>query len=140
MAAKARPGIPRLFGCCDGFAPGGDLAGVAARHHIAAAAGYVNWVGRTVRQVREEAALYDAVQRHLRVKAGAGARAADIACTPGCGSSFVTTSRPAGCTLSPEPPTPLGWKLRKAGALIGAPLAAPARSRRDRAARVAGCW
>ena len=66
MAARAAPGIAALFGCCDGFAPGGDLAGWLRAHHIPAAAGYVNWVGRTVRQVREEAALYDAVQQHLQ--------------------------------------------------------------------------
>ena len=66
MAARAAPGIAALFGCCDGFTPGGDLAGWLRAHHIQAAAGYVNWVGRTVRQVREEAALYDAVQRHLQ--------------------------------------------------------------------------
>jgi hypothetical protein len=122
LAARAAPGIRALFGCCDGFAPAGDLAGWLRDHHIRAAAGYVNWVGRTVRQVGEEAALYDAVQRHLQREwttlRGEPARRVQFRL-----SELIREDITAGrLTLSPEPPTPVGWTLRKLLNLVGAPL------------------
>lgn len=122
MAARAAPGIATLFGHCDGFAPGGDLAGWLRAHHIQAAAGYINWVGRTVGQVREEAALYDAVQRHLRrewstLKGEPAQRVHHRL------SESIREDLTAGrLTLSPEPPTPIGWTLRRLLSLFGAPL------------------
>lgn len=122
MAARAAPGIGTLFGCCDGFTPGGDLAGWLRAHHIPAAAGYINWVGRTVRQVREEAALYDATQRHLQREwttlAGRSAQHVHVRL-----SELIRADIDAGrVTLSPEAPTPFGWTLRKLLNLVGAPI------------------
>jgi hypothetical protein len=122
VARRGAPGLTALFGCCDGFAPGDDLAGWLKRHHVPAAASYINWLGRTVRQVREEAALFAAVQRHLRAEwlalrdqpaAKVHARLRALVCDD------VQAGR---LTMSPEPPTPLGWKLRRLAHLIGVPL------------------
>ena len=122
MAARAAPGIAALFGCCDGFTPGGDLAGWLREHHIQAAAGYVNWVGRTVRRVREEAALYDAVQRHLQREwttlVGEPPSRVHLRLR-----ELIRADIAVGrLTLSPDAPTPLGWTLRKVLNLVGAPL------------------
>ena len=122
MAAKAAPGVTTLFGCCDGFAPGGDLAGWLRAHHIPAAAGYVNWVGRSVLQVREESALYEAVQRHLQNEGQAlthepAPRVHARLC------ELIRADIAAGhLRLSAEPPTPVGWTVRKLLHAIGAPL------------------
>ena len=43
-----------------GFATDTDLFDWMKQHEAPAIAVYVNWRGRTVRQIREEAALYDA--------------------------------------------------------------------------------
>ncbi|HUU34272.1 MAG TPA: hypothetical protein VMW48_09410 [Vicinamibacterales bacterium] len=112
MAAKAGPGTTALFACCEGFSPAGDLAGWLRAHHIQAAAGYVNWVGRTVRKVREEAALYDAVQRHLQREwptlANQPAYRVHLSLR-----ELVWGELAAGqLTLTPDAPTPLGWRLR----------------------------
>ncbi|MEZ5291118.1 MAG: hypothetical protein R2745_08555 [Vicinamibacterales bacterium] len=123
MAAKAGPGLHALFECCDGFAPGGDLAGWLRAHHIQAAAGYVNWVGRTVRQVKEEEALYQAVRSYLREPAPrpAGLTASSIHAEV---RARVWADVAAGrLTLTPEAPTPLGWKLRSLAHAVLWPIA-----------------
>jgi hypothetical protein len=122
MAEKAGPGIRTLFGHCDGFLPAGDLAGWLRAHHLPAAAGYINWVGRTVRQIREEAALHDAVHDHLRREWDT------LKSEPAQRVHFrlselirqdITSGRLA---LSPDPPAPIGWTIRKLLNLLGAPL------------------
>ena len=65
MAARVPAGLRAIFSCCDGFAPGADLVRWMQAHNVPNAASYVNWRGRTVRQVHEEAALHDALERHI---------------------------------------------------------------------------
>ena len=90
--------------------------------------------------MREEAALYDAVQQHLqREWHDAGARAARIACTTGCRELIRDDVAAGRLTLSPEPPTPLGWTLRKLLHVIGAPLLLLLVLAGHRAARDS-CW
>ena len=48
------PGCDRIFSHCEGFSGRGDLLDWMTAHERPAATHYVNWVGRTVRQVREE--------------------------------------------------------------------------------------
>jgi hypothetical protein len=121
VASRAAPGIRALFGCCDGFSPDGDLAAWLRRHHVPAAASYVNWVGRTVRQVREEEALSAAVQRHLRREW------TSLAHQPAHHvharlRALVGGSGEGRLTLSPDAPTPFGWKLRTLLHRFGVPL------------------
>jgi hypothetical protein len=122
VAVRARAGLTAIFSCCDGFTPGGDLAGWLKRHHVPAAASYVNWLGRTVRQVREEAALFAAVQRHLREQPPA-LRDQPAGRVHARLRALVQDDVRAGrLTLSPDPPTPLGWTVRKWAHLLGVPL------------------
>ena len=64
LVEVAAPGLRRLFGHCEGFANGDDVALRAwlAAHRIRPAASYVNMPGRTVAQVREEAELHRALR------------------------------------------------------------------------------
>src|SRR6185295_2527352 len=59
LARLAAPGLRQIFSCCKGFAPDSDLLAWMNAHAQAPAANYVNWIGRTVRQIREEARLRD---------------------------------------------------------------------------------
>ncbi len=55
--AQDCPGLRRAFEFCVDFAADADLERWMEAHRIKPAASYVNWVGRTVVQVREEARL-----------------------------------------------------------------------------------
>jgi hypothetical protein len=122
LARRAAPGLGTVFSCCEGFSPGSDLAGWMRSHRAPAAAQFVNWQGRTVRRIREEAALREALQQHVRSAeaevAGRTAREAHAALR-----RLVAADLAAGrLTLSPELPTPLGWRIRDVLHLVGVPL------------------
>jgi hypothetical protein len=84
------------------------------------AANYVNWRGRTVQQAREEAILHDAIQNYVETNAavcGMPAREAHATVR-----RHIAAEQSAGrITLSPEPPTPLGWKIADVAHLVGVP-------------------
>src|SRR5437899_2000521 len=55
LVARGDSGLRLLFSCCRP-APGADLLGWLEENDKPASAAYVNWIGRTVLQVREESA------------------------------------------------------------------------------------
>ena len=65
LIKRAGKGLGKIFSCCQGFAPDTDLFDWMKQHDAPAIAVYVNWRGRTVRQIREEAALYDALENYV---------------------------------------------------------------------------
>jgi hypothetical protein len=121
-ARRASAGLRAIFACCEGFKPDTDLVGWMKQHGVPAIASYVNWRGRTVRRIREEAALKDALEAFIRSQPSVftGLPARKIALIV---QQFVQTEASAGrLTLSEEAPTPIGWRIRNGLHLIGVPL------------------
>ncbi len=83
LARRAEAGLRRIFSHCEGFDAQGDLLAWLLAHERPSAATYVNWVGRTVRQIREESAL----QRALAAKVLARAARIGRRCAAQCGAS-----------------------------------------------------
>ena len=63
--ARECPGLRQAFAFCVDFDAGSDLERWMAAHRIESAASYVNWVGRTVIEAREEARLRDLLRQAL---------------------------------------------------------------------------
>jgi len=59
MLRLAAPALRQVFSHCRDFHDDTDLRTWINGHRVKSAALYVNWVGRTVRQIREEALLHD---------------------------------------------------------------------------------
>ena len=123
LARRAEAGLRKVFSHCQGFPPSGDLLAWMQQHERPSAANYVNWIGRTVRQVREEQALHAVLLQELYH----GAEPMTDA-LPGVVRNrlarFVDTERQAGrLTLTPPEPTPAAWRLRNALHLTGVPIA-----------------
>jgi len=120
LARRAGPGLARIFAHCEGFSAGSDLLAWMRAHERRSAASFVNWVGRTVRQIREESAL----QRAL------AARVPRRPLAPGEGEQIrrelaAWVASEAGArrlVLTPPEPTPLGWQLAKLANLVAVPL------------------
>jgi hypothetical protein len=92
------------------------------QHASPATAVYVNTRGRTVRQIREEAALNKAVQAYLEENVDM-LRALPPREIHGKLQSFVEEEKSVGrLTLSPESPTPAVWRAQNLAHLIGLPL------------------
>jgi len=124
LIRRAGKGLGKVFSCCQGFGPDTDLLDWMKQHDAPAIAVYVNWRGRTVRQIREEAALYDALQSYLE-KEAASLHGLDSREMRNKLRSFVNAEQSAGrLTLSKEDATPVGWQLRNLAHMIGFPLIA----------------
>jgi hypothetical protein len=75
LVSRAAPGLRRIFSCCEDFTPSGNLKAWLAAHEYRPAAYYFNWVGRTVRQTREEERLRLALRDYLYQTPGLPERA-----------------------------------------------------------------
>ncbi len=122
LARRAPDGLRTIFACCDGFSADGDLVRWMKQHSAPAAAEFVNWRGRTVRQAREEAALHDALHQHIRSQPAAfsGAQPREV---HAAFRRFVRAEISAGrLRLSREEATPLRARVSNLAHLIGMPV------------------
>ena len=122
LIKRTGKGLGRIFSCCEEFTSDTDLLAWMKQHHAPAIAAYVNWRGRTVRQIREENALYDALENHTEQNAatfqGLPPRELHEKLR-----TFVSAEKSAGrLILSPENSTPLGWQIRNLLHMLGLPL------------------
>jgi hypothetical protein len=119
LARRAKDGLRTLFSCCHGFTTNTDLADWLRRHRSPSVANYVNCRGRTVRQVREEASLREALEVYI---ASNRHQLQDLSTQELHGKlrQFVNAEKSAGrITLSDESSTPVAWWIRNALHLIG---------------------
>ncbi|MGE0260110.1 MAG: hypothetical protein AB7T18_15305 [Alphaproteobacteria bacterium] len=123
LARTCGPGLRRIFGCCEGFDAGADLLGWLRGHQHPVAANYVNWIGRTVRQIREEAALHEALSTWIETNASTVAGDAPRTIRRRLVEFVAEQRRKGALTLSPPEPTPPGWRLRNLLHAAGVPLA-----------------
>jgi hypothetical protein len=122
LARRAGTGLRRIFMHCDGFDAQGDLPAWMQAHQRPLAANYINWVGRTVRQVREESALRRALAAKVpRAPLASAAQAQQLRREL---IDFVDAEVSAGrLGLTPPDPTPLRWQIAKLLHLVAIPLA-----------------
>lgn len=114
FARHGEAGLRALFAHCAGFDDGTDLLGWLRAHRVKPSIRYVNWLGRTVARVREEAALHAALADALAVQPPADAKAVEAALHDAVDGRIA---------LSPEAPTPLGWRIRGILHLLALPAA-----------------
>jgi hypothetical protein len=122
LIKRAGKGLAKIFSCCEGFTSDTDLLWWIKQHHAPAIAAYVNCRGRTVRQIREEEALFEALESYIEKNSAALRNLAPRELHEKL-RSFVSAEKSAGqLTLSRESPTPMGWKIRNLLHMIGLPL------------------
>jgi hypothetical protein len=128
VAARAST-VRQIFSCCRGFTHDTDLLDWMRRNRRFPIAAYTNWRGRTVRQIREEAALREALEEYVK-----NHEAALAALSPkevhAALRKFVDGEVSARrLSLSKESATPLRWCIGNLLRLIVPPflslLAAP---------------
>jgi hypothetical protein len=123
LARRANAGLRQIFSHCEGYAPDMDLLSWMHRHDRPLAASFVNWVGRSVVQIKQESAL----QRALSSRVARGS----LACAAAARQQrvelidFVKSEIRAGrLALTPPPPTPLKWRIAQIANAITVPLVA----------------
>jgi hypothetical protein len=122
LVRRASDGLRAIFSCCHGFASDTDLMAWMKLLRSPASAAYVNTRGRTVRQIREEAALHEAIESHLASQASS-LQGLPPRETYAQLKRFVEAEKSAGrLTLSDEEATPPEWTIKKILHMIGMPL------------------
>ncbi|HBV22148.1 MAG TPA: hypothetical protein PKM20_02365 [Nitrosomonas sp.] len=123
LAEHAAPGLKQIFSYCEDFPEErSDLLDWMKQHNINPQANYVNWLGRTVKQVHEEAALHQSLSAYLQ----------QIVDEVGQDNirplrqkllSYVEMEKHKGkLTLTPPEPTPTDWKIKNLLYKFGVPL------------------
>lgn len=111
LAEKASPGLREIFSFCEGFSHAVNLLDWIKKHNIKPDANYINWRGRTVDQVHEEAALHKSLAKYLQkiIEDVGRENTRDLRQML---LSHVEKEKYAGrLTLTPPEPTPVGWKI-----------------------------
>ena len=101
--AKICPDLRRVFNFCQDFNASTDLGNWLTLHRVRPAASYVNWLGRSVVQVREEAALHAGLLAALRGATSHGMQDLRL-------EMLHLVQR----NLTKIPPTPWRWRLTDA--------------------------
>lgn len=118
----ASPGLRQIFSLCEDFTASTDLRRWIRRHNLPIATSYVNWPGRTMKQVREEALLHQAIAAYLNANSNQLAGQPDHQVWAQV-RQFVAGETGAGrLTLTPPAPTRPLTALGNLFHLVGAGL------------------
>ena len=121
LSQRAGSGLRRIFAHCEGFDEHGDLLAWMLARDTPVAANYVNRVGRSVLQIRQENALQRALSaKVVRRPLASGAEAQAVRRSL---VAFVEAEQQAGrLALSPPERTPLRWRLAKLANAVAVPV------------------
>jgi hypothetical protein len=114
MARLAAPGLRQIFSCCLGFTPTSDLLAWMKAHSRTPAANYVNWVGRTVKQIRAEAALRDELVKCVKDRQDEFARDEPQEVRAKLTAHCEPLLENGKISLTRAQRAPLGWSVRNA--------------------------
>lgn len=122
LVDAAGPGLRRIFSFCQNFKPDQDLLRWLKDNEHRPATMYVNWVGRSMRQVREEDELRRSLESYVQqnVTRFDGKPPGEIHAAL---KEFVRLESLAGrITLTTAEAAPLKWRIRNTLHLIGVPV------------------
>lgn len=123
LVKQCREGLEQIFTFCEDFdRDDADLLGWMEAHYVRPAAYYVNWTGRTVRQVHEEAVLHKSLASCLQEFADDVGRENTLALRQKLLSHVEWEKHAGRLTLTPPQPTPREWKIKNLLHMIGMPL------------------
>lgn len=121
LVQRAGEGLRRIFAHCEGFGADTDLLAWMQAHDRPIAASYVNWVGRTVRQIKEESALQRVLSASVS-RAPVNSVEQARALHSGLRDLVNGEVRAGRLNLTPPAPTPLAWQVAKIAHLLAVPL------------------
>lgn len=123
LVEQAESGLAKIFSHCDDFSgEGQNLLEWMKKRNVSPGASYVNWIGRTVRQVHEETALHHSLSDYLQ-KIVTEVGRENIRMLRQKLLSHVEMEKYKGrLVLSPPEPTPGDWRVRNLLHKIGVPL------------------
>lgn len=122
LVSVARQGLEQIFSFCTDFKPGTDIVHWMKQHEHRPSTMYINWVGRTMQQIREENALRQAVQT-LVFNSGSQFQTSQPEEIRRAVKSFVQQEvNSQRLKLTPLGKAPLSWRIKNLLHLIFVPF------------------
>src|ERR1700752_315959 len=122
MISLSRKGLEQIFSFCTDFKPGTDIASWMKQHEHRPSTMYINWVGRTMQQIREENALRQVVQTFV-FNGGSQFQTSPPEQIRRAVKDFVDKEVSSKkLTLTPLGSMPLTWRIKNLAHLIFVPL------------------
>jgi hypothetical protein len=122
MVSIARKGLEQIFSYCTDFKPGTDIVRWMKQHEHRPSTMYINWVGRTMQQIREENALRQVVQTFV-FNGGSQFQPSSPEEIRRSVKAFIDKEvNNKQLTLTPVGKMPLTWRIKKLVNLIFVPL------------------
>lgn len=122
LVRHAGQGLRQIFSHCEGLSATDDLLQWLTDHSRRPAAMYVNWLGRTVPQIREESALYHALVSYLASQTADFARQEPRIIWQKLIAFVGDEIAAQRLILSPSAATPIGWRIGNLLHLLGVPV------------------
>ena len=122
LVSVAEAGLRQAFSFCEGVAVTSGLYKYLGSALVPAAAAYVNWLGRTVKQVREEEELRRALADFLHTRLSGEHRSTAQHLHSKLARHVLEQQSQGDLVLSAEEPTPLSWRLHNFLHLVYVPL------------------
>lgn len=119
----AGTGLSKIFSYCEGFqSETTSLLEWMRANNIRPDANYINWIGRTVRQVHEEEALHNCLSQYLQSTVDAIGRDNTRELRQKLLSHVEMEKHAGRLSLTPAKPTPITWHIINTLHLLGIPL------------------
>ena len=122
FAQRAGEGLRRIFSHCQGYAPDVDLLDWMKARSVSAAAFYVNWIGRTVRQVGEEEVLRQSLETFIQESSAHLSTMQPRQIRDALRKFAMAEQQSGRIKLTPPAATPVAWKIRNLFHLVAVPL------------------
>ena len=122
MVRVAGQGLEQIFSFCVDFTPGSDLVRWMEQHEHRPATMYINWVGRSMQQIREEKALSQALQKRMLENKSEFRKSSPEEIRRAAKEFVRQEVSSQRLKLTPLGKAPLGWRIRKLLHLIFVPL------------------
>ncbi|MEE9425695.1 MAG: hypothetical protein V3V18_12085 [Methylococcales bacterium] len=123
LAEQASSGLNEIFSFCEGFSrQDNNLLQWMKAHNVQPKTNYVNRIGRTVKQVHEEAALHKSLSTYLQEIVDDVGRENTRDLRQKLLSHVQLEIHAGRLNLTPPKPTSCGWKIRNLLHMIGLPM------------------
>jgi len=123
LAVRADPGLRKIFSYCKDFNGDTDiLLAWMLKRNVTPAANYINWLGRTVNQVHEEAELHRELQQQLQKQLSKNYQLPPRELHQSLRNHILRQVTQGQFSLSPMPSTPWWWRIKNFVHLLGVPI------------------
>lgn len=123
LAVRAEPGLRKIFSYCKDFDTDSEiLLAWMLKRNVPPAANYINWLGRTVIQVHQEATLHSELQQQLKKQLSQEFQLSPRELHQSLRNHVLSRVDKGHLVFTPAAKTPWFWRIKNFIHLLGVPI------------------